>query len=241
MLVRSRNIYFLVALIALLPALRISPLGCKSPTIAPTAPGATSAGHFRHSHPHPLRARRLRRHVNHATIGGLRNPAGSAAGNYVANLDGADHWAHFPITVAFVHDANYTGQRQAVITAGFQQWVTATRGMVSFKVIEGTRNAQVVVRCDPGRDDSVTSTSFDPTTDLLSHAVMRVGVANPDDHRLPMPLEDLQGVSAHEFGHALGINGHSANPGDLMYPVIDENRSITSRDLNTLKWAYSRS
>jgi predicted Zn-dependent protease len=72
---------------------------------------------------------------------------------------------------------------------------------------------------------------------------MRIAVAG-------VTAADLQSVAAHEFGHALGIDGHSDDPGDLMYPVEirmigpDGNpvpapvHSVTLRDLNTLALCY---
>ncbi len=61
--------------------------------------------------------------------------------------------------------------------------------------------------------------------------------------------DELQSTAAHEFGHALGIEGHSDNEDDLMYPsqirvFLDDAllpsppRSVTKRDLNTLKSGY---
>ena len=64
--------------------------------------------------------------------------------------------------------------------------------------------------------------------------------------------EDVQSVAAHEFGHALGIQGHSDNPNDLMFPsatryfaapdirLPDPPHEVTRRDLNTLRACYPR-
>jgi predicted Zn-dependent protease len=51
-----------------------------------------------------------------------------------------------------------------------------------------------------------------------------------------MPLGQMQAASAHEFGHALGIDGHSTNPQDLMSiyygrGVISPNDAATIRHL----------
>jgi predicted Zn-dependent protease len=66
--------------------------------------------------------------------------------------------------------------------------------------------------------------------------------------------EALTEAAAHEFGHALGINGHSDDPSDLMYgsstrilyPTTGSARTRpsgrirrpTARDINTIKAAY---
>lgn len=45
-------------------------------------------------------------------------------------------------------------------------------------------------------------------------------------------------VTAHEFGHALGIDGHSQHDSDLMFNMAHLPATITDRDKNTLLWNY---
>jgi hypothetical protein len=51
---------------------------------------------------------------------------------------------------------------------------------------------------------------------------------------------DIRSVAAHEFGHALGIAGHSQDPSDMMFETYVTNvpLKITQSDLNTVKTAY---
>jgi predicted Zn-dependent protease len=45
----------------------------------------------------------------------------------------------------------------------------------------------------------------------------------------------------HEMGHALGIWGHSPDPGDTMYArVTHETPQLSDRDRNTLRKLYAR-
>jgi predicted Zn-dependent protease len=67
----------------------------------------------------------------------------------------------------------------------------------------------------------------------------------------PLP-DELRSVAAHEFGHALGIQGHSDDAADLMFPAAPRYysalnqhlpspvRPVTTRDLNTIKLCYPR-
>ena len=49
---------------------------------------------------------------------------------------------------------------------------------------------------------------------------------------------ELEMVTRHELGHAIGL-GHTTNPFDLMYPVIDEQFSLISMfDLQALSQIY---
>ena len=51
---------------------------------------------------------------------------------------------------------------------------------------------------------------------------------------------DIACIAAHEFGHALGLDGHSDRSADLMYPVhrMGSRLLITARDLRTLATVY---
>jgi predicted Zn-dependent protease len=51
----------------------------------------------------------------------------------------------------------------------------------------------------------------------------------------------LPAAARHEFGHALGIWGHSLEETDVMYySQVGEPPSISARDINTLKRIYQQ-
>lgn len=54
------------------------------------------------------------------------------------------------------------------------------------------------------------------------------------------PLTDnlMQSICLHEIGHALGLVHHSLDPHDVMYPFLTQQKSLSSRDINTLHLLY---
>lgn len=53
----------------------------------------------------------------------------------------------------------------------------------------------------------------------------------------PMALNKMRASAAHEFGHALGIEGHSHDPHDLM-SVYYGNGTISNSDAATIRYLY---
>lgn len=53
----------------------------------------------------------------------------------------------------------------------------------------------------------------------------------------PTPTSDITAAAAHEFGHALGIEGHSNNPQDLMSIHLG-NGIISNNDAATIRYLY---
>jgi hypothetical protein len=53
----------------------------------------------------------------------------------------------------------------------------------------------------------------------------------------PMPIVKMRAASGHEFGHALGVDGHSKNPGDLM-SMYYGNGTLSPSDIATIRYLY---
>ena len=151
--------------------------------------------------------------------------------NYAHNVSHLFNWNHFPLQVAFLQDANYTQARQNIAMAGFDQWVTASGSAMTYQVVTDSSTADVTVKFDPATTDGLTNLHFSGLT--MTHADVNLGIKN-------LGSSDLQCVAAHEFGHVLGIDGHSDLQNDLMYPIhfVGVVCPVTTRDLNTIKTAY---
>lgn len=158
------------------------------------------------------------------------------------------HWAQFPVRVYFA--AHGLGQTEEVPTAlaGFDEWGAASHGKIRYVRVSDPSKADITVQFVPGRYLSADTLAVGETTIYSSDGVLqKASMRLAEGAMLP---EELQATAAHEFGHALGISGHSSDPDDVMYPVETvhfdaqeqplrgETRTVTAHDLQILAGGY---
>lgn len=153
--------------------------------------------------------------------------------NYVPQLERLLYWDRFPVTVYFERDAHYSDYYRRLALQGFDQWVEATGYVVRYREVDAPDGAQIKVFFKPDTRNGLTTYNYYPSSGRLVSAKVEIGIQGGN------PI-DIRSVSAHEFGHALGIGGHSTNLEDMMYPNFISNvpLQITQNDLNTAKTAY---
>lgn len=153
--------------------------------------------------------------------------------NYVRDLDFLLRWSSFPIRVYFQKDENYSMEHQQTAEEGFKQWVAASGEIVQYRIIDTPERAHITVRFDPTTRNGFTNYRYYTDSLIMSEATIWIGIKDGSSI-------DIQSVAAHEFGHAIGISGHSADSSDMMYPTFVSGvpLGVTGRDLNTLKTAY---
>ena len=167
----------------------------------------------------------------------------SGVPNYAAQIEQLLHWRRFPLRVAFKNDVTLGGQRLAELAQdGFDLWTDGTNGVVTYEIVAPDDRPDVLVSFAMQKSAprnlgtlGVTFVSFESQRKTLYRANIHLNIW-PDMRR--WDLRRFRLSAAHEFGHALGINGHSRNPDDLMYFSSGYSRGLTWRDLNTLKIAY---
>jgi hypothetical protein len=179
-------------------------------------------------------------------------PAATFAPNYARarDMNGLFQWQRFPLRVFFDTGEAYTLSRERAARAGFDFWSRGTNGVIGYRVVKEARQADVTVRFIPdeyvpGQPGTVGHTEvriLNKRWLVRARMVLAVG---------RIAFDDLPGLAAHEWGHALGIQGHSDDPDDLMYASTtryvrpdgtyvpgQRARTVTTRDLNTIRTSY---
>jgi hypothetical protein len=153
--------------------------------------------------------------------------------NYVRQLDQLLYWERFPVTVYFERDANYSDYYRTLALQGFDQWVEATGSVVRYREVSDPDGARIKVYFKSDTRNGKTYYTYYPSSGRLVSARVEIGALGNN------PI-DIRSVAAHEFGHALGIAGHSQDPSDMMFKTYVTNvpLKITQSDLNTVKTAY---
>ena len=167
------------------------------------------------------------------------------APNYASGIT-LTYWPQFPIHVYFdTTSASYTADLQARAVTAFDGWVNQTGGQVAYTVVTDLNQADVEVGFVPLTDVALSGydadgiTYFNSTSTASGTADSKYGSV-----RIYVGINGQttreNGTMGHEFGHALGIHGHSPDSNDIMYYEYTPTRSPipTVRDTNTLDTAY---
>lgn len=126
-------------------------------------------------------------------------------------------------------------------------WVKALGGQVNYRKVESPENADIVVtwvnRLDHHgfvKDKSISYTAGLTTPkivqDQLRTMLVQIGVL--DIQGKPQTDQGIYETAVHEFGHVLGILGHSENADDVMYAQSRGIATLSVRDLNTIRRLY---
>lgn len=130
---------------------------------------------------------------------------------------------------------------------GLENWQNASNGKISVRYVGSPESADIKVfwktMLDSKLGGSEVGTAYTAgvTTPEYSDkelTAMTIILTTTDPNGKPHKPEEVQKVSAHEFGHALGIMGHSTDPGDLMFPSSESDGTLSKRDINTINLLY---
>ena len=132
------------------------------------------------------------------------------------------HWAQFPVRVYVEAKDGLRDQKALIVLAGLDEWVDASHEKICYIRTMDPKAADITVRFAGARFLSADTHGIGEHVIGETEVVWSGLTLKKASIRLAEgagTLEDLQATAAHEFGHALGIEQHSGDPGDLMFPV----------------------
>ncbi len=134
---------------------------------------------------------------------------------------------------------------RALVRQSLDLWTAQTGGDFLFTLVDDVANSDIEIYfvTDVRRLNGTTSSGlgvtnysfFYPDVTDTAHAVLKKSVIQV---RADQSADGLLDVTAHEFGHALGIEKHSLDDNDLMFATSIPPAAITQRDQNTLFYLY---
>jgi len=145
------------------------------------------------------------------------------------------------------HLQHFDARYSLSIPKALDVWVKALGGQLNYRKVDKPDNADIAItwvnRLDHHgfvKDKTISYTAGLTTPkiaqDQLRTMFVQIGVL--DIQGKPQTDQGIYETAVHEFGHALGILGHSENAEDVMYAQSRGVATLSVRDLNTIRRLY---
>jgi predicted Zn-dependent protease len=132
----------------------------------------------------------------------------------------------------------YRPQYKKYVLESLRAWNSALDGRLTYTLATRAKDADITVDWVPSFSDRYIAGI---TNYSVGHADMQIKT-------IGVPDKDIKCNIMHEFGHALGIAGHSDNPDDIMVGVrrwhrdnLPYNPTLSKRDIQAIRRLYSAS
>jgi predicted Zn-dependent protease len=186
-------------------------------------------------------------------------PAGgpAATAGYLNELiaqEGRHRWgeSHLPLKVFIASGQNVPGYREnfdSIMGSALDEWATTSNERINWQRVNSPEQANIAITWTAARTERPEGTEAGLTkTTTRMNPVTREGVIAKVNMHIVTQLPgrtfsdaEIRKTCLHEVGHALGLQGHSSNPGDIMYYAISprQKATLTNRDRATINQLYS--
>lgn len=161
--------------------------------------------------------------------------------NYLNELNSVRPFFKTPVKV-WVQKSVYSGS----VYNAFHEWQRASGGCLKFVDAKDESSAQIRVYfvnalpADNGQHLAGLTESYMIKNKYTGYAKISIVTYHPISHK-PYSQNRVFATAVHEIGHAVGLQGHSSDRNDIMFPNTNIIGIYASRrDYNTIRRVYCK-